>query len=95
MIKHTNNNMTELTLIKGRFTSKDAETLLTGFVSTKIAFHQTKISLLHDSEENIKHCEKRIKELEENLRSLIKAINSAPNGLIDIDARIEINVTNR
>jgi hypothetical protein len=86
--------MTELKLIDGRFSSQDAEKLLTDLVSAKIAFHQRKISLLHHSEENIKQSEKRIKELEKNLRNMVAIIKSAPNGLIDIDAHIDINIVN-
>ena len=49
----------ELQLISGTFTIAEAEELLTAIFKTKIAFHEQKVKTLHDSEEDIKHSEKK------------------------------------
>ena len=81
----------ELQLISGRFEAKDAEQILTDIYNVKISFHQQKIRTHIDSEENIKHAEKRILQLEENLRNVIAKIKNSGKDRIDIHAHIDIS----
>ena len=65
--------MTETKLIQGTFSQEDAQSLLTELTKTKIAFHERKITV-HESEEDIKHSEKKIIQLGNNLRKMIDEI---------------------
>lgn len=64
----------EFTLISGRFTAQESESLLTSLVKVKTDFHIAKIDTVNHSEEDMKHSEKRIKELEEHLRKALNTI---------------------
>ena len=55
-----------LNLIKGNFTTKEAQELITELIHVKIKFHENKIKLA-DQEEEIKMREKRIKQLQKEL----------------------------
>jgi hypothetical protein len=55
-----------LNLIKGSFTAKEAQELITELIHVKIKFHENKIKLA-DQEEDIKMREKRIKQLQKEL----------------------------
>jgi hypothetical protein len=55
-----------LNLIKGNFTTKEAQELITELIHVKIKFHENKIKLA-DQEEDIKMREKRIKQLQKEL----------------------------
>jgi hypothetical protein len=55
-----------LNLIKGSFTTKEAQELITELIHVKIKFHENKIKLA-DQEEDIKMREKRIKQLQKEL----------------------------
>jgi hypothetical protein len=55
-----------LNLIKGSFTAKEAQELITELIHVKIKFHENKIKLA-DQEEDIKIREKRIKQLQKEL----------------------------
>lgn len=66
----------EFNLVSGRFTAKESEELLTKLVKVKTDFHIAKIDTVNHSEEDIKHCEKRIRELEDHLRKTIAIIKN-------------------
>ncbi len=83
--------MTETKLINGAFSQEDAQNLLTELTKTKIAFHERKITA-HESEEDIKHSEKKIIRLSENLRKMLREINSKPGSIVDIRAEIRIKI---
>ena len=55
-----------LNLIKGNFTTKEAQELITELIHVKIKFHENKIKIA-DQEEDIKMREKRIKQLQKEL----------------------------
>ena len=84
--------MTEMKLIEGSFSQEDAEILLTELTKTKIAFHERKIGTVHESEEDIKHSEKKIIRFGNDLRKMLEYIKSHPNGRVDIDAVVSISV---
>ena len=84
--------MTEMKLVQGTFSQEDAQNLLTELTKTKIAFHEKKIRTVHESEEDIKHSEKKIIRLSEHLRKMLVEIKSKPGSRIDIDAEILIRI---
>ena len=63
-----------LNLIKGNFTTKEAQELITELIHVKIKFHENKIKLA-DQEEDIKMREKRIKQLQKELYEVKNYIN--------------------
>ncbi|RYD55637.1 MAG: hypothetical protein EOP56_15070 [Sphingobacteriales bacterium] len=66
----------EFTLVNGRFTAEEAQTLLANLVKVKTDFHLSKIDVVNQSEEDIKHSEKRIKDIEREsgrLKDMIQA----------------------
>ena len=69
----------EIQLISGVFSIAEAEELLTAIFNTKMQFHQNRIKTIHETEEDIKHSEKRITQLEETLREAIKKMKSSPS----------------
>ena len=85
--------MTETKLIQGTFSQEDAQSLLTELTRTKIAFHERKITV-NESEEDIKHSEKKIIKLGDNLRKMLDEIKSRPGSMVDIQAEILIRITN-
>ena len=85
--------MTETKLIQGTFSQEDAASLLTELTKTKIAFHERKITV-YESEEDIKHSEKKIIQLGNNLRKIIDEIKSRPGSMVDIQAEILIRMAN-
>jgi Icc-related predicted phosphoesterase len=66
----------DFTLVSGRFTAQESEALLAKLVKVKTDFHLSKIDTVNQSEEDIKHSEKRIKELEEHMRKAVDLIRN-------------------
>jgi hypothetical protein len=85
----------EMQLISGTFTIAEAEELLTAIFKTKIAFHEQRINTLRDSEEDIKHSEKKIMQLEQTLRDAIKKMKEKGQTHTCLNAHIEVNTTVR
>lgn len=81
----------EIQLINGTFTVAEAEELLTAIFKTKIAFHESKIRTIFESEEDIKHAESKIKQLEQTLRDAIKKIKEKGQSHTNLKAYIEVN----
>jgi hypothetical protein len=82
--------MIDLALINGTFTLGEAEALLTALVKVKIAFHESKIGITHENEEDMKHSETRVKNLEQNLRIALKKMKESGKERFDIGAHIAI-----
>ena len=85
----------EIQLISGTYNMSEAEELLTAIFKTKIAFHENKIRTIHESEEDIKHAEKRIMELQETLRHAIRKLKESGKTHTTLNAHIEVNTTPR
>lgn len=85
----------EIQLISGMFTIADAEELLTDIFKTKIAFHERKIKMVNETEEDIKHAEKKILILEETLRNTIKKLKENGQTYTSLNAHIEVNTRPR
>jgi hypothetical protein len=80
----------EIKLIDGTFTIEEAEQLLRALFKVKIAFHERKISTIHQSEEDIKHSERRIIQLQNNLCHAIHALKQGGQASATLSATIEI-----
>jgi hypothetical protein len=85
----------EIQLISGTFTVAEAEELLTAIFKTKIAFHESKIRTIHESEEDIKHAENKIKKLEQTLRDAVKNLKEKGQTHTSLNAQIEVNTMER
>ncbi len=85
----------EIQLISGIFTIAEAEELLTAVFRTKIDFHANKIRTIHESEEDIKHSEKRILQLEETLRNTIRKLQQSGQTHTSLSAHIEVTTAGR
>lgn len=85
----------EIKLISGTFTIAEAEELLTAIFKTKIQFHENRIKTIQDSEEDMKHSEKRILQLEETLRNAIKNLKDSGRTHTSLDAHIEVTTAGR
>lgn len=83
----------EIKLINGRFSIQEAERLLTSIVKVKIAFHEDKIRTIHQTEEDIKHSEKRIIQLQNSLSDAIKKLREQGKENTYVNALIEVNFT--
>lgn len=83
----------EIQLINGRFSVQEAERLLTSIVKAKIAFHEDKIRTIHETEEDIKHSEKRIIQLQNTLSEAIKKLRAQNKEYTYLNAMIEVNFT--
>ena len=81
-------------LIHGSFAQEDAQILLTELTKVKIGFHEQKIRTFHESEEDIKHSEKKIIQLGNDLRKMLHEIKSRPDSRVNIDAEILVGVAN-
>jgi hypothetical protein len=68
----------ELQLINGYFHASEAGELLTELVNTKIRFHEKRIQLAGDNEEDIKMREKRIIELQRGLSEMRAYLSKDP-----------------
>jgi hypothetical protein len=85
----------EIQLISGMFTVQEAEQLLTAIFKTKIDFHQHKIRVVAENEEDIKHSEKKILQLEETLRNAIRKMKEKGQTHTRLNAHIEVNTMPR
>lgn len=83
----------EIQLINGRFSVQEAERLLTAIVKAKIAFHEDKIRTIHETEEDIKHSEKRIIQLQNTLSEAIKKLREQGKEHTYLNAMIDVNFT--
>lgn len=84
----------EIQLISGNFTVAEAEKLLTAIFKTKIAFHEQRINTLNETEEDIKHTEKKIMQLQQTLRDAIKKMKEKGQTHTSLNAHIEVNTIN-
>jgi hypothetical protein len=85
----------EIQLISGTFTVTEAEQLLSAIFQTKISFHQNKIRVEDENEEDIKHSERRILQLEETLRNAIRKMKEKGQTHTSLNAHIEVNTMPR
>lgn len=85
----------QIQLIDGRFSIAEVEQLLVAIFKAKITFHEEKIKMLSQSEEDMKHSETRIKKLEETLRSTLKKLRDSGKTFIDMNASIDIDMAPR
>jgi len=76
----------KLSLLKGSFSKKEIETLVTEFVQVKIKFHEDKIRN-SDEEETIKMRENRIIKLQNELKELRSFLNNS-DSYVNVDADI-------
>lgn len=81
----------DIQLISGVFTIDEAEQLLREIFQTKIAFHEKKIRIIHQDEEDIKHSERRIIQLQETLRQAISRLRKSGKTHTALNAHIEVN----
>jgi hypothetical protein len=79
-------------LLKGSFSPKDLEKLLTEFIQVKIKFHEEKIHS-SDDEETMKMRENRIIKLQNDLKELRSYLNSS-DALVNAETEIILSRTN-
>lgn len=85
----------QIQLISGVFSIAEAEQLLTDIVNVKIHFHEKRIRTIDQSEEDIKHSEKRIIQLQERLRNAIARMKADGKTQTALNAHIEIDTMER
>jgi hypothetical protein len=83
----------EIQLISGNFTPSEASELLTAIFKTKMTFHENKIRTIYESEEDIKHSEKKIMQLEGVLRNALQQIKDSGQTQISLNAHIDVDTT--
>lgn len=84
----------QLNLVDGAYTPQQAEELIRQLVKVKTDFHLHNIDSAAQSEEDIKHSERRIKALEQDLRDALAEIRSiGDSSLISMHASIAIAAT--
>ena len=81
----------EIQLISGTFTIAEAEQLLTAIFKTKIAFHEQRMGTVNETEEDIKHSEKKILQLEKTLRTTIEKLNENGQTHTSLNAHITVS----
>ncbi len=81
----------KLSLLKGSFSPKEIEKIITELIQVKIKFHEEKIQN-SDEEETIKMRENRIIKLQNDLKE-VRSFLSNSNALIHADAEIEISIS--
>jgi Tfp pilus assembly protein PilN len=77
-------------LVDGRYTTAEAEMLLSKLLKVKIDFHIARIDTANSSEENIKHSEKRIKELEKEHRRISQLLKSGSYQYVALRANLRL-----
>jgi hypothetical protein len=82
----------KIQLLKGSFSPKEIEKLITELILVKIKFHEDKIQN-SDEEETIKMRENRIIKLQNDLKEVRSLLNNS-DSLINVDAEIEISKSN-
>lgn len=85
----------EIQLISGIFTIAEAEELLTAIFKTKIAFHEKRINTTNETEEDIKHSEKKIMQLQQTLRDAIKKMKEKGQTHTSLNAHINVDTMAR
>ncbi len=79
----------KITLLKGSFSAKDLQDIITQMIHAKINYHEKKIAD-DDAEETIKMREKRIIMLQKDLYELREALSETQKL---VNAEAEINIT--
>ena len=82
----------KIQLLKGSFSPKEMEKLITELIQVKIKFHEEKIQS-SDEEETMKMRENRIIKLQNALKELRNFLNNS-NSLINVDAEIMLSKSN-
>ena len=81
----------KITLLKGSFTPKELEEVITGLIMVKIKFHEDKIQNSDDAE-TMKMRENRIIRLQNDFNKVRSFLNST-DALINVDAEIVMSVS--
>ena len=79
----------KIQLLKGSFTTKEAEKLISDLLQVKIKYHETKIES-DDDEETMKMRENRIIKLQNELTAFKKHISMNQNSIV-IESEITIS----
>ena len=82
----------KISLLKGSFSPKEIEKLITELIQVKIKFHEEKIQS-SDEEETMKMRENRIIKLQNDLKELRAFLNNT-DSLINVDAEIMLSKSN-
>lgn len=82
----------KISLLKGSFSPKEIEKIVTELIQVKIKFHEEKIQS-SDEEETMKMRENRIIKLQNDLKELRKFLNNS-DSFINVDAEIELSKSN-
>ena len=80
----------ETKLLSGRFSTDDAQQLLTRLYQTKIDFHAARINTADMAEEDIKHLEKKIVTLQGELNRIVKRLQIGDFQHVALDAKVVI-----
>ncbi len=81
----------DIQLISGDFKITEIKDLLAALFNAKIAFHENKIRTIHETEEDIKHSEKRIRKLQETFSNTIRQLKE--NGQTHAGFNVHIEIT--
>ena len=82
----------KISLLKGSFTPKEMEKLITELIQVKIKFHEEKIQI-SDAEETMKMRGNRIIKLQNDLKELRALLNNSET-LINVDTEIVLSKSN-
>ena len=82
----------KISLLKGSFSPKEIEKIITELIQVKIKFHEEKIQS-SDGEETMKMRENRIIKLQNDLKEVRAFLNNT-DFLIDVDAEIMLAKSN-
>lgn len=82
----------KISLLKGSFTPKEIEKIITEFIQIKIKFHEQKIQS-SDDEETMKMRENRIIKLQNDLKEVRVFLNDSES-LINVDTDIKLYKSN-
>jgi hypothetical protein len=80
----------KITLLKGSFSAKDLQDIITQMIHAKIKYHEKKIAD-DDNEETVKMREKRIITLQKDLYELREALSETKK-LVNAEAEINISI---
>ncbi|MBS1584371.1 MAG: hypothetical protein JSS82_02295 [Bacteroidetes bacterium] len=80
----------ESILINGRYTIQEAEQLLAKIFKVKTDFQIAKIDTSVLSEEDIKHCEKRVNELEHDQRAISRLLTQSGYKHVALHAKLTL-----
>ena len=82
----------KISLLKGSFSPKEIEKIVTELIQVKIKFHEEKIQS-SDEEETMKMRENRIIKLQNDLKELRDFLNNS-DSFINVDAEIALSKSN-